>query len=338
MQASPLFRKHKFIASSTKDTVAKYSAQLDSYLDTQGPAWFEPGRAKGGSKIFENQSNCAFKAFVTHQFTFQSEDETEFGLDGLDRGNIVHHLLDRLWQALQTQAQLLKLDVDARATLVSDLVVRTLSDGSLKLGSDKLNLLRHEQQRLENLLLSWLEIEAQRPMGFSVVEREERRHGECAGIQFSYIIDRVDLTDDGRSIIIDYKTGLVNRNDWLGKRIKRPQLPLYALALDEQKRTPSSGIAYAQLKQGDSKFIELAETDIVRKETKRSTTVAAQWAESRAGWPTTFIQLAEDFLAGKAVVNPIDKNTCQYCELHAVCRVAQLRSYPVDPGQSDGVK
>ncbi len=327
MQVSPLFRSHVFVAAEPSSNAIANKRALEPYVDIQGPAWLEPGRAKGGSRIFENQSNCAFKAFVTHQLGFYRDDEAEFGLDGLDRGNIVHHLLDRLWQVLQTQENLLSLDIDARRELLRDLVERTINDGSLRLSNEKLSLLGHERARLENLLFDWLDVESQRPTSFSVVEREEQREGEFGGISYRYIIDRVDLTADGRSVIIDYKTGAVNRNDWLGERLKSPQMPLYALALDKQKHTPTSGVAYASLKPGEAKFIELSETGIFRKESTASKKVADKWVQSRAGWPVIFTRLAEDFLAGYAAVNPIDKTTCQYCELHAVCRVSQLRDY-----------
>lgn len=336
MQASPLFRNQEFIAAAENVTVQSNDAGvLESYSDTQGPAWLEPGRARGGSRIFENQSNCAFKAFATHQLGFYREDEVEFGLDGMDRGNIVHHLLDRLWQQLQTQEQLLRLDHNGKTELVENVIETTLNDGKLSLNSEKSTLLKHEKKRLERLLLDWLEVEASRPTPFSVVEREERREGQIAGIRFSYVIDRVDLTNDGRSVIVDYKTGTVNRNDWLGERLKSPQMPLYALALDKEKRTPTSGVAYAQLKQGESKFIELSETDVFRKETKNTKKNAEQWSQNRESWPAIFEQLAEDFLVGHALVNPIDKTTCQYCELHSLCRVSQLRAKTSEGAAND---
>lgn len=327
MQASPLFRNQAFTSAvvCAEDVSSHTTVTLQRYQDTQGPAWSEPGRAKGGSRIFENQSNCAFKAFVTHQLGFLDERDAEFGLDGLDRGNIVHHLLDLLWQKLQSQEALLALSIEERLTLIEQLIERVLSDGSLKLSHEKLTLLQHERGRLQKLLMAWLDEESKRPAPFSVVEREEERLGELGGIQYKFIIDRLDLTHDGRSVIIDYKTGNVNRNDWTGERIKSPQMPLYALAIDKVKHQPVSGIAFAQVKQGDLKYSELSEADIFRKETKATLNNADQWHVLRASWPSIFEQLAHDFLAGDATVNPVDKATCQYCELHSMCRVSQLR-------------
>jgi ATP-dependent helicase/nuclease subunit B len=325
MQSSSLFRGESWL-SVVPLRAETSTLELEHYQDTQGPPWLEPGRAKGGSKIFENQSNCAFKAFATHQLGFLEEAEAEFGLDGLDRGNVVHQLLDMLWERLQTQAVLSGLDDSARLALVKSVIDDCFNQGEFKLTQDKINLLKHEKGRLQNLLLGWLKEEDKRPTNFSVIEREELREGEFGGIRYRYIIDRLDLTDDGRSVIIDYKTGSVNRNDWTGERIKSPQMPLYALALDKVKTKPVSGIAFAQLKSADLKFIELSEQDVFRKSSHYTAKYEDIWTENRQAWPAIFTQLAKDFLSGQAVVNPIDEATCQYCELTPFCRVSQLRN------------
>jgi len=137
---------------------------------------------------------------------------------------------------------------NARLELVSTVIDDCINQGAFKLSQEKLSLLKHERPRLQKLLLAWLKEEDKRPTNFSVIEREEQREGELGGIRYRYIIDRLDITDDGRSVIIDYKTGTVNRNDWIGDRIKSPQMPLYALALDKVKNKPVSGIAFAQVK------------------------------------------------------------------------------------------
>jgi ATP-dependent helicase/DNAse subunit B len=173
--------------------------------------------------------------------------------------------------------------------------------------------------------MQWLEVDAKRPTPFSVVESEERRKTEFAGIAFHYIIDRLDMLDDGRTVIIDYKTGEVAKRDWQGDRIRKPQLPLYALAVEQLKQRGTSGIAYAKVKQHDCKYEELAEVNIFNKELKRTLDLESKWHESKAAWPEIFAQLAADFLAGNATVNPIDEATCSYCELQPVCRVSQLR-------------
>jgi len=321
---SPLFRSAQFTAHQSP-AVLEQENELIHYRDTQGPAWQDAGRAKGGSKIFENQSHCPFKAFITHQLGFQAEDEAEFGLDHLDRGNVVHNLLDLIWQELQTQQQLLDHSEAELRLLINQSLDTMLSSPDIGLTIDKQTLLERERPRLLKLLTDWLEYEKTRPSKFMVIEREEQRIGELSGIRFKYIIDRLDMTDDGRTFIIDYKTGLVNRKDWIGEAVKSPQMPLYCVALDSAKNKPVSGIAYASVRQHDHSFVELSESDVFRKSSRYTQSYEQQWHENRQAWPSMLEKLANDFLSGQASVDPIDESICGYCDLKAVCRVSQLR-------------
>lgn len=323
-QVSPLFRKATFITIPDLE-VNGSTVIFDQYLDSVGPVWPRSKTVKGGTQIFQNQSLCAFRGFVTHRLGFLRADEAEFGLDSLDRGNIVHVLLDAIWSELQNQAALLELDENALQQTISDVVERVCLDPSLELSEDKKTLLSYERPRLRALLTNWLEVEKRRPIGFSVVEREVSRTGDIGGITFDYIVDRLDMTDDGRSLIIDYKTGAANRNDWVGERIKSPQMPLYALCHDKIKRSPVAGISFAKVQQSKPEFVDLCEANILRPANAVVSKREAQWNEQRALWPALFDKLADNFLQGQAQVDPIDEQTCDYCELKAVCRISQLR-------------
>jgi len=321
--SSSIFRTLDFIEKAPL-SVDKQGAELESYEDIQGPSWPTSKVVKGGSSIFKNQSNCAFKAFVTHRLKFSQDDETEFGLDALDRGNVMHHLLDWLWGEIQTQQNLLNLNESAQTDLINRGIDIVTAQFEEHLNSDKFELLKLEAPRLQQIALDWLAVEVKRPSGFTVLEREEMREGEVGGIGFRYKIDRLDILDDGRTVVIDYKTGNVAKKDWLGERIKDPQLPLYTVALNKEKRKDVSGIAFAQVKRMDQKYEYLSEADIFKAQPSYATKTEDSWKESSAQWPGILENLAKDFLAGQASVNPIDSNVCNYCELSSVCRISQL--------------
>lgn len=333
---SALFRNHEFnenqsfVANKALADSPLQDSMFERYQDTQGPAWSDASRAKGGSKIFENQSNCPFKAFVTHQLGFQTEEEAEFGLDYFDRGNIVHHLLDLVWQQLQTQQNLMQLKGQDLDALIVSAISQALQSPELGLSDDKRTLLEHERPRLLTLLNDWFDVERKRPQHFAVIEREEKRVGVIGGIEFSYVIDRLDMADDGRTFIIDYKTGTVNRKDWVGEPIKSPQMPLYAVALSHAKSKAVSGIAYGSVRQHEHKYVELSDAGVFRADNKRTQADEMLWQENFQGWPLIFDQLANDFLTGKADVRPLDDMTCSYCDLQSVCRISQLKSQVPD--------
>jgi ATP-dependent helicase/nuclease subunit B len=327
-QVSALYREQKFTQFAQQETEHTLTP-LVQFQDIAGPPWAEPGRAKGGSRIFENQSNCAFKAFVTHQLGFKQDQEAEFGLDAMDRGNVVHLLLDIVWQQLGSQSVLLDSSEEQLDEIVCAAVEQTLANDSLFFSADKRVLLQRERPRLIRLIKGWLSLEAARPQNFRVIEREVEGLSEIAGIKFKYIIDRVDATDDGQTYIVDYKTGIVNRKDWLGERIKSPQLPLYALARDKAEDKPVAGIAFGKVNQTKHEFVELAGGNVFKR-ARGASSYEEQWIESRAQWPDIFNSLAEQFLSGYAEVNPVDEDTCRYCELQAVCRVSQLEQEALD--------
>lgn len=331
---SPLYRDLVFSPAAPLVTSEKPIVALELYQDSQGPAWASTYSPRGGSAIFENQSNCAFKAFVTHQLQFERDQEAEFGLDGLDRGNVVHRMLDIVWQQLQTQAKLNAMPETELDILINTVVEQAIVEQSAELSVDKIVLLGHERPRLSNLLKHWLALEAKRPLGFSVVEREKVRQGIIGGVEFTYIIDRLDQTDDGGRLIIDYKTGSVARRDWTEERLAKPQLPLYWAALSQSDPSPISGIAYAKVDSKKHEFVELCETGILRTDTNYAKNYEHEWHAGQARWPALFDELAKQFLAGDARVNPIEEKTCLYCELQSVCRVSQLREL-VSEGDHD---
>ncbi len=300
--------------------------ELEIYQDVVGPAWLGSRSMAGGTSIFEHQSNCAFKAFVTHQLGFNREVESEFGLDSLDRGTVVHRLLEIAWGELQTSDQLERAISNNFPVFLDGMLDRLLADTQLKLNGDKSALLKLERTRLKNILAEWLTYELKRPSSFAVLEREQRYEAEIGGIEFTFVIDRLDATDDGRTIIIDYKTGATSRQDWLDERIAKPQLPLYAVALDKKKAKPISGFSYAKIDAKKMEFQELAETDIVKPESNHyARRYAEQWSDAKTDWPNKLEQLATEFLSGDARVNPIEEKTCAYCDLSSICRVSQLR-------------
>ena len=116
-----------------------------------------------------------------------------------------------------------------------------------------------------------------------------------------------------------------------GERLRQPQLALYAHILSQQKNTPPSGVALAQVKLEECKFEELADTGLLKAETGHTVKYQEAWQAANVQWPGQLTQLANDFLAGHAAVDPIDSQVCQYCGLQPFCRIHQ-----VDPATSTG--
>lgn len=328
--ASSLFDQYEWQLSEFEKE-SRPKTKMQRYEDVKGPVLEQYENLKGGAKIFENQSNCAFRAFAAHRLGLRSEQETEFGLDALDRGNIIHYLLETLWGELKSQENLARQSEAQLTTIIKRHIDQAVSTNPHNLSDEKQNLLLHERDRLISLLNEWMGLELMRPRAFKVIERELKGQSELGGVPFRYIIDRVDELADGRRVVIDYKTGEASRSDWMGDRIKSPQLPLYALSVAAPQDIQAiAGISFAKVKRWKPSYEELAQDDIFHASDGHTRKRAEVWQQESKSWQSRFEVLAQSFVSGDAVVNPSDANTCAYCEFDALCRVDQLRAEHLD--------
>jgi ATP-dependent helicase/DNAse subunit B len=148
-------------------------------------------------------------------------DEPDVGLSAMDRGTLVHRVLEPLWKNLQTQARLLAMPVEELDALIRTSVENSLAECVAKQEhSPALASFRQlEQRRLEDLVRRWLEVEKGRPP-FTVIQSEAARKASVAGLILELRVDRIDRYDNGPSdnathAIIDYKTSKQLKKDML---------------------------------------------------------------------------------------------------------------------------
>lgn len=305
---------------------------IEKYIDIQGQACMNSTAVRGGSKIFENQSSCPFKAYVEHRILCQTEEEPEFGLDARDAGIVVHSLLENIWQELGSYSELSILDEHALKQLIAKQVEDYLESPATRFQYHRKRLLQLEKPRLNALLFEWLSLEQeQRSLAYSVIGRETNIQGEFGGIPIKLIVDRIDRTDNGECIVIDYKTGQAELSSWQGERPKNPQMPLYALVLNKGDQYDIKGIAFAKIKTDDCALLGITDIDGVGAQVKKiphnsRNSKALSWQQQMETWQEDLSRLAADFLEGVAIVDPLNTNTCDYCDFHSVCRIHQLRA------------
>ena len=134
-------------------------------------------------------------------------------------------------------------------------------------------------------------------------------------LQIKVKVDRVDELQDGSQLVIDYKTGQVSPNAWFGDRPDEPQLPLYCITYGNKVE----GLAFAQIRPFAVAFKGYSKGE----QDCPGITVLDSWTEQLALWQQTMSELAEQFAAGWAVVDPKQSNSCQYCEFHGLCRIGE---------------
>lgn len=310
---------------------------LDESNVAQGGAEVQWG---GGASVISNQSNCPFRAWVTHRLGPANVATPAFGLTPSERGNIVHDALNFIWEVLKDSASLRVTAPSQIESLVQESTERAVQSLESRAQSQHRNIRKRvgsacldlEIQRVVALLKSWLALEAQRVGDFSVVEKEGSHELALGDLTLKLRPDRIDRLDDGREVVIDYKTGSVKRSSWLGERPSDAQLPLYALLNDSVE-----GIAFGRVHQEGVEYVFLGEAlglggkEIpVEDQVKRYETASLEsWEALRAIWRNRLEGLAEDFLRGNAAVDP-QPQACRYCALGSVCRYAQSRELSED--------
>jgi probable DNA repair protein len=280
----------------------------------------------GGIALIANQADCPFRAFAIHRLQAEPLPAPVIGLPGHVLGSMLHEALEILWQGLQDQAHLLASTTESLERLVKDAVTRAVQS--------KARFYRHtmtarfndlEIQRLQGLLLNWLEEEKQRG-AFSVVASEHRVPWQHANLNLTLRIDRLDKTADGKLVIVDYKSPKRSEINWLDTRQTEPQLMLYMLAVEAERATHVDGLFIAQVNVEESKYKGISNDDTIYPRShysnKRNMPEATDWQQLRLAWQDSLTQLANEFLSGYAAVNPKSVNTsCTWCHLDGFCRI-----------------
>ncbi len=287
----------------------------------------------GGADILKRQSACAFQSFATRRLNAEELDTPERGLSALDKGNIVHDVMNSFWSmpgpdgaTVRNRGQLNNAKTNGSLPAILDFhiadVFRKRQGADQNSGWSKAYL-QVEQERLRSLLLHWLDYEISRT-DFAVEACEKKSDAEINGLQLGLRVDRIDQVEGGR-LILDYKTGKVSPAMWNSERPEDPQLPLYAVHGDVESLR---GVLFAQVRAGETYLtgrVDDAKRTVQRELVNNSGLARNHLKEETlAEWAKALSNLADQFLAGDAAVEPkFYPNTCRYCALTALCRVAE---------------
>lgn len=298
----------------------------------------DPANVRGGTGVMKTFAECPFKAFVRYRLGLDAPSVPSLGLDVVLRGVLVHAVLEAVWQRLGAQSALLSLSAEAQSALVKEKVASVLeaftAPEGLYLGH---LLLTVEAKRLQRTTRNWLQMEAKRAP-FRIAGIEKALMIELSGLRLNVRLDRMDETEAGDVLVIDYKTGHTDIGHWFGKRIQAPQLPLYCVALSPQAR----GVLYGVVKASKPQIKgAVAEAVTVMQESKdsRSISQSPDWPAVVKTWQKTLEKSAADFVGGLAAVDPIDgTRTCERCAYASVCRIQERASACAEGQQAQNLE
>jgi probable DNA repair protein len=290
---------------------------------------YPPGKVEGGAGVLTAQSQCPFKAFATARLAAQGWEPAEAGLTASQRGILLHAVLHAVWAGppggIRSQNQLQGLKAQGAVAGLVRRVLREKISAELRQRMPK-RYLELEEQRLTRLVNEWLDYEATR-ISFEVTETEAERTIHLAGLTFDLRLDRIDRLNDNSLLVIDYKSGDVSPKSWELPRPDDVQLPLYAgFALDPNEEL--GGLVFAKVRAGDLEFdgrVGDAKATLLAGLSSSSKLVKNKFsAELLIDWRDHIEQLAKDFLAGRAEVDPREyPKTCERCGLQSLCRIQE---------------
>jgi probable DNA repair protein len=279
---------------------------------------------RGGSGILKAQAQCGFRAFAEKRLWSTPLQVLEPGLDAMESGNIVHHVMADFWNRLGTQDALRALSLHERREHLDRAIDAALLRASqAALSPWDAAYLDMQRERLHRLISPWLEMELARPR-FAVKATEQKFEGSRIGpLTLNVRVDRIDTVFDSTGapvgdVILDYKTSDAKTAHWAGDRPEDPQLPLYA-ALSP----PGSlaGVGFVRLRPGKGMGLQgFDEAGALL--AKPSKSDFASLEAQIDDWRRVLVALAEDFAAGDARVCPKSyPETCKYCEQRILCRL-----------------
>ena len=304
---------------------------------------FPPGKVAGGASALTAQSQCPFQAFATARLAAQQWKPAEAGLTASQRGSLLHAVLHSVWagppEGIRSHAELVSLS--DREAFVSAHVQRTLAQELRPHLREQMprRYLELEALRLTKLVSEWLEYEAAR-VSFEVAETEDKRTVHIEGLTFNLRLDRLDRLVDKTLLVIDYKSGNVSPSAWNPPRPEDVQLPLYAgfaMKIDEVL----GGLAFAKVRPGKLEFAgRIGDAAATLFSGLKGTSPLLKnpfSAEQLLDWRDCIQQLANDFIAGRAEVDPREApKTCERCGLQTLCRIQENSGLLTTEDESEG--
>jgi len=275
------------------------AAKLQEYSDFIGPALDSTQPLVGGVSVFYDQAVCPFKAFAVHRLSAIPVFEPIRGINYREKGVIVHQVMNAFWRGLKTSSTLQKFSSEEKLEYVKQIVHGELKKDRFAT-SIETELFKIEIDRLIELIQAWTDFELTLE-SFRVLSQEEKVSVNIFGVPVKIKPDRIDQLESGDIRIVDYKTGVCSRSDWVGPRLSAPQLPIYTIF---HPLFSATSIAFAHVNILKPRWIEVPASD----------SPAEDWNDWTNHWEQDIKILAEEIVSGIATPEIGEGDVCAYCD------------------------
>lgn len=340
LRVSPLLHDLPFVSGdvaifSTLSETLSINAPRNLCLidDSVAPPVKEGEQVSGGTGLLKAQAICPAWAFYQYRLHAKALKEPVNGLDAMERGTLVHYVLERFWEGRHssTVREMSQSELERAVMEAVDQALTSFNqhrDAALSPAHTKL-----EHERLFRLVLTWLqEVELQRDQDFDVIAREQEERITIEGVSIRLILDRIDKLDDGRLVLLDYKTSRHNEyRNWSEVRITEPQLPIYAAFVLEDQDV--SAVCFARVRLDDLGFAGVSRDEdvisgAVPMNSKKGRKLFPEsdfpdWRSVIAHWKVSIENIARELKRGDAAVRVTDERKLTYCEVLPILRLPE---------------
>ncbi len=317
-QVSPLIAHYSLLPLEPLPTQAVENDALEVTPVCTNAPLLTSENIRGGSYLIKEQAQCPFRAFSKFRLALKEPRQNLEGLDPLDRGVLIHRIMELFWQEVGCQEKLLALEATNDLDKLSRKVINNAM-GELKQQKPHTCtalFMGLEKKRLKRMLDGYLVLEKERPP-FTVIHIEFESEFVISDLNLRLRVDRIDELENGDWLVIDYKTGTPTLSSLFEERLTEPQLPMYVLTQEKIK-----AVVYGQLQQRSirNKGISQDELDIkgiVTIEKNQS----ISWQYQRLKWQEAIAELTDGFLSGDIIAKPATELVCLNCTYETLCGI-----------------
>lgn len=316
-----------FAQTLAEQLVCAGHADLDYVDDHMAPAVRDGEHVPGGTGLLKAQAVCPAWAFYQYRLGAKALKTPTAGLDNMDRGSLVHGVLERFWRRRHF-ADLREMHADALLAALHQAVQQTIEAFAAESSAASATLLSLEAERLVKLVGDWLRFEKDRNVSFRIVDCEIEKKVQICGIEVTLKIDRLHELDDGGLEFVDYKTGQIPKlASWGEDRITEPQLPIYATFFSDAD-AQVSGIYFGVVKTAEHQYTGISAEDFANDQAMRTHALVKQfsdWSQLLQHWKTAIEAIARELRAGEAAVRFQDEAELAYCEVLPLLRLPERK-------------
>jgi ATP-dependent helicase/nuclease subunit B len=291
------------------------SAPLERLEHDPPPPLAQPDAVRGGAAVLSMQAVSPIDAFMQKRLGAAAIEVPAVGLSPRHKGNLTHVALETLYRQVNSQSALAALTQEEREALLR----RGLRRAAARVpGSNEpfmRRLLDYEIAAQLRRLHEFLELDLARPDFVQVQPEALTEAAQIGPLTLRLQLDRLDTLASGGQLVIDYKTGQVDRSNWNPDRPGDLQLPLYVTAV----APAASGVAFAQIAPANIGYDCVGQPDLdiegmrspgkinriqVRYQYPGSDDLIESWDELRLAWRECLERLAREFAAGDFRFDP----------------------------------